>query len=364
MEAWNEQLVSFELLISGFRRACNATETIEKFIKVGNFIVCLQFAGEGLIPHILPAIAHLSIDKPIADPDLTICLWDTVSTNIPISPLLDGLVQLIEHQRYEQLTPRQEIRLISNPRVPATFAIWTGVFSMLDIKRNLAVYWINDATALPYHEKSAPLRTILNWWLNTHNHQCVHAAAVGTKDGGVLITGKSGSGKSTTALACLDSDLLYASDDYCLITSDPIPYAYSLYNTAKLNGEADIQRQPHFRSMICNPEQVGQDKLMMFMEKHLPHKLSLGFPLRAILVPKVMENTATPQVESTLQRVSGAIALRALAPTSMCQLPGTQQSSFSNMVKLIKQLPCYQLKLGSNIPAIPQTIIGLLSNGR
>lgn len=351
-----EETVGFDLMLGGFQRACYAMGgSFDQYIKIGKFVVCLRFAGEGLRPYISPALEHLCTE-PVLVPDLTICLWDSVSTNTPLTPLMAWLCETIQWHPFHQLSPRREIRALSNARVPATYDNGSHVLSLLDTKQDTAIYWVNDATKLPYYEQGAPLRTIFNWWLSKHNYQCAHAGAVGTDEGGVLLTGKSGSGKSTTALACLDSELLYLSDDYCLFTNEPKPYVYSLYNTAKLNGLRDLQRQPRFLPMIHNPEQAGQAKLMLFLAHHMPHKLRAGLPLKAVLLPCV-----TGESKTKLKRVSAGMALKALAPTSMFQLPGAAQQSLQTMGELVRQLPCYQLELGTDIKATPAIILELLA---
>lgn len=347
----------FELQLDGFQRACAAVGgSIDQFIKIGDSVVCLRFAGQGLLSYLTPALAHLATDET-SDPDLTICLWDSASTETPLAPLLDWFLQEVQKKPYELLSPRHEAHMLTNARVPVTFDLWSRILNMMDTERDVAIYWTQDATQLPYHEHGAPLRTILNWWLSRQNLQCVHAAAVGTATGGVLLAGKGGSGKSTTALSCLSSELLYASDDYCLITNRPAPYAYSLYNTAKLNGLRDLQRQPHFLNMIHNPDQIGSEKLMMFLAQHMSHKLASGFPLRAVLVPQV-----TDKIVTRLTPISSGRALKALAPTTMYQLPGAAQRSFRSMAQLVRQLPCYHIELGSEISAVPETIIQLLKS--
>ncbi len=166
-----EEIACFDILMGGWRRACDAMGgSLEQFVKIGEFVICLRFAGAGLLPYLTPALAHLRTE-PTASPALTICLWDSVSTSTPISPLLDWLCHSIRMQPFKHLSPRQEIRLVSNERVPATFEMGAGVLSMLDTKQDLAVYWVHDATALPYYEQGAPLRTILNWWLSCHDLQ-------------------------------------------------------------------------------------------------------------------------------------------------------------------------------------------------
>lgn len=346
---------AFNLLLEGFRCASESEENlIEEYIRVGGFTICLRFAGKGLVSQLMPALSHLSI-QPAGPPNLTICLWDTASTGMQLHPLLDICRNQIRSQPHKYLTPRQEIRLISNARIPATYESGSNVLSMFDPQRDLAVYWVDDGAALPYYERGAPVRTILNWWLSQHDMQCVHAGAVGVAEGGVLLIGKGGSGKSTTALACLESDLLYASDDYCLVGTQPSPYVYSLYNTAKLRGSLDIERQPHFLPMLDNPERMDDEKLMIFVGQHLPHKLQNGFPLKAILLP-----TVTSNIDTKTSPVSAGEALRSLVPTTLFQLPGAAEQAFRRMTRLVQQLPCYRLELGSDIKASPGVILDLI----
>jgi len=157
-------------------------------------------------------------------------------------------------------------------------------------------------------------------------------------------------------LACLDSDLLYASDDYCLTSIDSTPHVHSVYNTAKLKGIADLQRQPHLLPMIETQHHRDNDKLMIFVDAHKPQNLITKFPLKAILLPSV-----TQTIEPRLERVSAGTALKALAPTSMLQLPGAAQQSFLHMGKLVRTLPCYRLEIGSDMKSLPGLILDLLA---
>ena len=92
-------------------------------------------------------------------------------------------------------------------------------------------------SACPEWNCSTPLRHILHLALATRGVQFVHAGAVGRPDGGVIIVGRSGSGKSTSTLSTLGSDLLYAGDDYVGVSLNPDgggPYVHSLYGCGKL----------------------------------------------------------------------------------------------------------------------------------
>ena len=115
--------------------------------------------------------------------------------------------------------------------------------------------------------------------------QLMHAGAVGYADGGVLLAGKSGSGKSTTALACLASDLLFASDDYVCVATTAQPWVHSLYSTAKLV-PGNLSRFPELSGKLSNPDRLTTEKAMVNVHAHFPAKVLSGFPIRAILLPR------------------------------------------------------------------------------
>ncbi|MDZ7957763.1 MAG: serine kinase [Aulosira sp. DedQUE10] len=350
-----DRLAFFHLVYEGFQRAAQVTGAVDYFYRIGGYTLCLRFAGLGLIPQITPALSHLATE-PKANPDLTICLWDNATTATRLPLLIGSLLELIRLHWTDYLGPRKEIKAYDGDRIRTNFHIGPNILSVLDRQQNLACYWIDDAQDIPYWEKGSPLQTILNWWTSDRHHQYVHAGAVGNADGGVLLAGKGGSGKSSTALACINSSLVYASDDYCLVTNDPQPFVYSLYNTAKLKGQADLERFPHLAPLVNNVERIGLEKAMLFLHEHHPDKIVQGFPIKAVLVPHV-----TGKLDTHLRPTNAGTALRALAPSTIFQLAGSGKSAFQIMSSLVKQVPCYALELGTDMAQIPEVISRLLS---
>ena len=215
---------------------------------------------------------------------------------------------------------------------------------------------MDDASKVPYFEQGAPLRTLLSWWLSDANYQPAHAGAVGFEDGGVLLAGKGGSGKSTTALLCLDAGFGYAGDDYCMFSTGSSPHAFSMYNTAKLNGCADLERQPRYAPLIENMDAMDDQKLMLFVHRHLPEHVLLSFPVKAVIVPQVGDE---PLVR--LREISPGHALRAIGPSTLGQLPGASGGALHRMGDLVQRVPCYELQLGQDPTAVPGVIAGLLA---
>lgn len=144
------------------------------------------------------------------------------------------------------------------------------------------------------------------------------------------------------------------SDDYCLIAVDPVPYAYSVYSSAKLNAD-NIQRVPHLMPTISNVERIDTEKAVFFLYPHFARKIVTGFPIHAILLPRISGGLRT-----TLTPASSIEGLKALALSTMSQLAGTGQASLKIMNSLVHQVPCYHIELGTDLSQIPDVILSLL----
>ncbi|BAQ63087.1 hypothetical protein GM3708_3493 [Geminocystis sp. NIES-3708] len=340
-ERINDPLTFFDNFFQHYQKAeANSGNSISFFYCIGNFKIKLIFAGIKLIPYITRALNHLTAE-PFINADLTIFLWDSFSTNIMMPPP----PWQIEDYEKEGL-----IKGFNNERFNTIFRSTSIGLSMIDKERNLAIYWVKDPNTIPYGEIAAPLRYIFHFWMGKNQIQLCHAGAVGNENGGVLLVGKGGSGKSTTALACLESELFYVSDDYCLVQSKPIPKVFSIYSTGKKNAD-DIKRLPFLKNMISNQENLDREKALYFLYEHFPNKILSNLPLKAILIPKI-----TGKKETTLTLASSMAGLTALAPSSLFLVPNNRQESLKRMGELVKKIPCYYLNLGTNVKQISKII--------
>lgn len=333
----------FESVYELFESARQVTGSVARSYRIGGYLVRLNFAGAALLS-LTRAIEHLVTDD-YESPDLTICLWDTESS---------GQRMIARPWQEDDFLARGVIQGYNTDRIYTAFQHGSGAVSVLDKERNTAVFWAPDAR-LPYWEYGSPLRSILHWWLLGRGLQLVHAASVGNSTGGVLIGGKGGSGKSTTALACLQSDLSYVGDDYTLLGLDAGPVVYSLYNSAKLNSD-HVQRFPALAPKIANPERLAEEKALLFVNEHDAAKVTTRLPVRAILLPRV---TGLP--ETRLKRISVAMTLAALAPSTIFQLPRAGGEAFKFLAAFARQLPCFSLEAGTDLSTIPPVIERLLA---
>ncbi|MFQ5500547.1 MAG: serine kinase, partial [Candidatus Zixiibacteriota bacterium] len=115
---------------------------------------------------------------------------------------------------------------------------------------------------------------------------------------------------------------------------------------------------PHLVPKVSNLDRLPREKALIFLKDHFPDKLAHGFHVRAILMPRI---TGLP--ETRLAKSSPAAGLRALAPSTIFQLPGARDDDFQNLIGLVKQVPSHVLELGTDLRRIPDVISDLLSEG-
>ena len=344
-EKMNDRLArTFAASLSAWERAAAATGVVERSYIIGGYAIRLRFAGPALLDGTTRAMAHLEAGAE-TKPMLTIYLADSSSTGVDFAACL-GLTS----------GDRNGAGWIyRGERIRARFQPASNNLNILDPSRNLALFWTEDGSRMPFWERSAPLLYIFHWWMELRGRQLVHAAAVGTADGGALLVGKAGSGKSTTALSCLSSALGYAGDDYHLIALDPFPFAFSLYNSAKLDVDR-LQQFGQLRHAFANPHETAQDKAVLFIHECRPEKVSSGFLIRAVLVPRIAHRGNT-----RVQPISAATALAALAPSTILQLRDRDGRSLNTMAELLRRVPSFSLDLGPDLSQIAPAILELLA---
>ncbi len=318
---------------------------VDRFYSIGGLVLCLRFAGRALVPLIAPALEHLVV-QPAETPAFTIHLWDSISSGTTMSAAPWSL---------EDYSPRGEVRGYTDERFHTVFHLGSHTLKMLDARQNVGLFWIHDARDVPFYESAAPLQAILHRWMGMNGHQLLHAGAVGMASGGVLLAGRGGSGKTSTALACVFAGLLYAGDDYVLLSNEGVPFVHSLYNSAKLDPD-NLDRFPHLAGRVVNNDRLDTEKAVVFLHQHWPNQVSSGFPLRAIGVVRAGGGRCTE-----VSAAPSALALKALAPSTVLQLSGAGQRDLRRIANLVKRVPCFSLDLGTEPDEIARTISALLS---
>lgn len=341
-----EQADFFELVRATTQRAALAVPTRRVALDVAGLRIDLEFIGDALEPLLLPALSHLQVAAD-SEPVVTLQLWDGKTSGVAFPP---------PPCPRDHFTDRGDLWGFTSERYRAAFHWIEYSVNVMDLERGLGIFWVRDTADMPYWTKASPLRTLLHWSLERDGAQLMHAAAVGTGDGAVLITGKGGMGKSTTALTGLVDGMSYAADDYLAVRLSPRPTVCSLYSTAKLNAE-DVVRFPSLRPHVSNLESMnGEEKAVMRLYPEFEDQIMRSMPLRAILTPRVVPLPDTVVVPTDAVSLS-----RAAAFTTLSQLPYAGQRTQHFIEQMVALLPGFEIRLGSQPKRVASALRDLLA---
>jgi hypothetical protein len=266
-----------------FERAARRAGVEEHHFRVAGQVMRLRFVGPALVPKLIPALEHLRVQPQRAG--LTAQLWDEASTGVALPPPPRSL---------DRYLPRGKIKAVDHPNLRSVLLPGAKGASLCDVAINTAYYWMAGAAHVVYWESAAPLRNIIHAWLGGHGIQLVHAAALGTEDGAVLLAGKGGSGKSTTSLFGLADGLHYLGDDFCLVSTEATEATvHSLYSSAKINAD-NLHRIPALRVAVSNPDRLPEEKAIFYFAKAYGGQLPACLPLKAILIPR--DHSSDPRI--------------------------------------------------------------------
>jgi hypothetical protein len=331
------------LVVSG-RNAVDRVGADRTAFTLAGRTIRLEGAGSALISRIAPAFCHLPHVSDDAPADLTVLLWDTASTGQPLPDL----------GPFRAVTGSPVTPILHGSGRSFIFHAFENAMSYLDHEERMGVYVVEDASALPPWERACPLRTLLTWWLASHDLLLAHGAAVGSPDGAVVLAGPGGSGKSTAALACLAAGMGYLGDDYVLL--DPRSHSvWSVYCSAKL-AEDHLMRFPGLmQAEAAQCADPADAKRIGWPAAVRPSVMVLSAPVRAMIVPVVQ-----PDAPCTVTPVPASRALMAVAPLTMFQTAGDQRTAFRLVTEFVRDMPTFRLELGlgmERVPGLLQSII-------
>ncbi|MDB5699297.1 MAG: hypothetical protein JWN69_2101 [Alphaproteobacteria bacterium] len=332
-----DQRIFFNKVLARAREAEKLLGPVEVDIALAGTLIRLCFAGARLSEALLPPLAHLRVSTH-RSPDVVLHIWESEESGLPMVPAPCPPTCF---------TNRGDIWTMMSPRVRSSYHAEEYTLNLLDLDQKEGVFWARSINLLPYWAKAAPFRPLLHWWLEDNGGQLLHAAAVGTAEGGVLITGKGGVGKSTTALSCLQAGLHYAGDDYVAVTLNPHPVAHSLYRTAKV----DRGSMRRFADLDPRLEsQTPDEKAVILVDTEHP-ALARSIPLNAILTPEFAEDAQTSVALCDLNRMRSAASI-----TTISQLPHAGPQTIEFIDRLLERLPARLLRLGHDFAAVPATL--------
>lgn len=330
----------FEQVEALFEQAASRAGEIQRFFSIGGKTLQLRIAGDRLAAKIFPALSHLEVE-PVIPADFSFLAWDSA---------LGGVKMLPPPWSFDYYRGKGEIPEFSDDEVWTAYQHGPDALNLWHRRLRRGIFWIREAETLPYYECGAPMRYLFQAWALQNGRQLAHGAAIGDSSGGLLITGKGGLGKSTTATSALFSSLLFAGDDYILLDTEETR-AHSLYATAKLNTDS-LDWLPDLKPSIYNADRDPGEKALLRLWPRFADRLTPSLRLKALVIPWVSGEKGGGRFEP----ISPIQALQALAPSTLVQLPGSGVEIFPRLAGLTKRLPAYRFHLGQETAKIPEVI--------
>ena len=323
-----------------FEHATAVAGALTHRILIADRCVELCFAGPVLHSRLTPAFAHLPIGH--GAPELTLCIADAESTGM--APELRAGAGSADQGR----------RLVAEELAPRCICVpETGALYAMDGASRRGFFLAKSESALLPSDIAAPLRLLLAWWAAALGAQLTHGAVVGLPGEGVLLTGRGGSGKSTSALSCMQRGLHTLGDDYVWIEFGTSPLAFSLYSTAKIDRTA---LETHFVDLKEYARALDRNKAILFLAHAPAVRFASRLPLCAVAAQRI-SGRASPRV-----RIASPIeVLTALAPASLFQLPGSAPSALARLARLVRDVRSLVFDAGTDYIANAAAIAELLS---
>ncbi|MCF8055642.1 MAG: hypothetical protein K9K37_03270 [Desulfocapsa sp.] len=317
----------------------------KRFISIGGTVL-LTYSSDILEHSLFKAFEHLEITGTDAEAAFTIFACDSDILDCAL-PGYGWLTDISKNKEEIVTYNSEDIHVLYNPK--------SGIFSMFDNGNNRGYYYLPKAGQLPFYEKAAPMRMLLHWWCEKSGLALVHAAAIGGDTAGILLAGRSGTGKSTTAIMAARNGFKFLGDDYIVLENKSGPVVHSAYNSVKFRWEM-LERVPAAGDLSLNNQK--DEKGYFYLRDHQPDALRRSLPLKAVLLPVISGNQ-----KSYFDRVPQSKGLMGLAASSIFQMPGSGKQTLKTLAAILQGIPVYQMSLGKDNAEIMDALKRFMAAG-
>ena len=294
-------------LRAAFARAAKVAAPVEATVVLAGIPLRFRISGARLAEAVLAPFGPL-IDETAA-PVSTVELWSAAETGVALP---------------QEVTPGPR-RFVASPDGATAVHVEGRAATALDRRTGDVVGHRLGADELAGHERAKPFPEILAVRLFDDGALKVHAGGVVGPEGAALVLGPTGAGKST---ACLASGLPLLGDDQVALRGD---VAHGLYASARV--------VPEWVDELA----VGHTVVPVAGEKAIVVLADVvrSAPVRVLLVPQAGG-------EVGLHPLTGAAALRAIAPSSILGVAGGGAQGFDRLAELAGSVPAFGLGHGGD----------------
>jgi hypothetical protein len=184
----------------------------------------------------------------------------------------------------------------------------------------------------------------------------LHAAGLSLNGRGVLVAGASGAGKSTLSVTLLRAGFDFLSDDTVFVGSTADGLLVSGFPDEVDVTETTISMFPELRHLAGVPMRPGRDK-HGFRVEDVFGVMPLTECRPAVLIAPRVEPGSGPELEA----LSPSEALFELMPNVLLTHPVPTQSHLDMLAELVRTVPCYSFRPGSDHGAAAECLAKLVA---
>jgi len=208
---------------------------------------------------------------------------------------------------------------------------------VLDTRTSEAVVWLRRPSELDIRSFITPFRLVLNWLSGAFDGVVVHASAVVINGVGLLLSGGSGSGKSTTALAAALRGHAVVADDCVLVHQGRM---HAIFARAKVDREWGLPGRPgNLAIQRVEGSELAKDFIQV---RDLGANFLREGQLDAIAFPVLSRQHGFAHVSSQRTRAL-------LSADSLRELHGGDRATSVRLAHLAIRYPGYRLLLGEDL---------------
>ena len=190
------------------------------------------------------------------------------------------------------------------------------------------------------------LAGLFSRWASESDRILLHAAAVGWKGKGVLIVGRSGSGKSTFSVSCLTAGLDFVSDDYTLVSAAGPLRAMPLYTSVAVNPDM-YSKLPQLGDPSVRPSAAWCNGKLQFRLQR--HQICPALDIHAIIMPKISDRN-----QPVIQPVPAGPAMTQMLHSSLTQLDRNRDTDLMRTIACrMGRLPVYEMHMSTDLEKNP-----------
>lgn len=214
-----------------------------------------------------------------------------------------------------------------------------GLIQVFDTVNNIGGIYIRHERELDLRSFITPFRLMWSWIANGFNGEVIHAASVRFKDKGILLSGSSGSGKSTFAMfAALQGNAIIADD--CSLVLDMKIYpvfrrSKALADTLALIDSPELSRSLRTHSNDSHHSHLAKSTIDL---KDSPLVYTTEANLDAIFFPRISPVNGS-------FRLNPRQAVERLTSDSLREIHGGGTRNRIRLARLARSLPSYRVLL-------------------